>query len=71
MKQRLVSKVFGVMPSIGFSMYRRIPTKLAPLYLGEISHRFIHRYEELFPLIYKQLQQLTIEQINPILVHNG
>ena len=37
--------------------YRGIPKKFFHFYLAEISFRFNHRNEDLFPLIYKLLQQ--------------
>jgi len=49
-------------------MYRGMPSKLVHLYLGEVSYRFNHRHEELFPLVYGLLRRLNREKIKPILV---
>jgi transposase len=49
-------------------MYRGMPRKLAHVYLGEVSYRFNHRNEALFPLVHKLLRHLDMERIKPILV---
>lgn len=46
--------------------YRGVPQKFFPLYLGEISFRFNHRREDLFPLILKLLQQTPLTELKPI-----
>jgi len=46
-------------------MYRGFSSKLAHLYLGEVSYRFNHRDEALFPLVYKLLRRLPINVIDP------
>ena len=43
--------------------YRGVSQKFFHIYLGELSFRFNHRNEDLYPLIYKLLQQ-PIEVIN-------
>lgn len=50
--------------------YRGVPRKFFPLYLGEISFRFNHRENDLFPLIYKLLQSHTMDDIKRFLVRN-
>ena len=50
--------------------YRGVPHKLFHLYLGEVSYRFNHRHEPLFPLCHKLLKQLTMEEIDQILVRD-
>ena len=49
-------------------MYRGVPQKFFPLYLGELSFRFNHRNEDLFPLILKLLQQTPLTKISDNLV---
>lgn len=51
--------------------YRGVPQKLFHLYLGEVSYRFNHRGEALFPLVHGLLRHLTMEQINRILVQSN
>ncbi len=46
--------------------YRGVPKKFFHLYLGEISFRFNHRDEDLYPLIYKLLQHTNISEIKEI-----
>lgn len=41
-------------------MYRGVPRKFFHLYLGELSFRFNHRDEDLFPLILKLLRQTSL-----------
>jgi ISXO2-like transposase domain len=45
-------------------MYRGVPKKFFHLYLGELSFRFNHRDEDLYPLILKLLRQITLTQIS-------
>lgn len=51
-------------------LYRGVPKKFFPIYLGEISFRFNNREKDLFPIIYRLLQQKTIKEINQLLVRN-
>ena len=46
-------------------MYRGMPQKLAHLYLGEVSYRFNHRGESLFPLAYRLIRSLPMTEIDP------
>ena len=49
-------------------MYRGMPQKLVHLYLGEVSYRFNHRGEALFPLVNGLVRHLSMNEINRILV---
>ena len=49
-------------------MYRGMPEKTAHLYLGEVSYRFNHRAEPLFPLVHGLLRRLTPDKIKKIFV---
>ncbi len=44
--------------------YRGVPQKFFHFYLGEISFRFNHRNEDLFPLTLKLLQQTPVSAIS-------
>lgn len=46
--------------------YRGVPKKFFHLYLGEISFRFNHRHQDLFPLIDELLQRTTTAEISKI-----
>jgi len=48
--------------------YRGVPRKLFHLYLGEVSYRFNHRHEALFPLLHRLLIHLQMEKAGKILV---
>ena len=48
--------------------YRGVPRKLFHLYLGEVSYRFNHRRESLFPLLRRILMHLQMEKASKILV---
>ena len=50
--------------------YRGVPRKFFHLFLGEISFRFNHRHEDIFPLIYKMLRSTGYHEIQHILVRN-
>ena len=41
------------------------------LYLAEVCYRFNHRHENLQPLLYKLLKQISIQVLRPILVRKG
>lgn len=43
--------------------YRGVPQKFFHLYLAELSFRFNHRHEDLYPLIYKLLKQTNSNQL--------
>lgn len=45
-------------------MYRGVPRKFFHFYLAELSFRFNHRDQDLFPLIYKLLKQTNINQLH-------
>lgn len=47
-------------------MYRGVPEKFFHLYLGELSFRFNHRNEDLYPLVLKLLQRTPIREISTI-----
>jgi transposase len=49
-------------------LYRGVPRKNFPLFLGEISFRFNHRNEDIFPLIYKMLKATSYHDIQRFLV---
>ena len=51
--------------------YRGVPRKLFHLYLGEVSYRFNHRNEDIFPLLHRLLNNLTMEQITEKLVQTN
>lgn len=44
-------------------VYRGVPKKFFHLYLAELSFRFNHRDQDLFPLIYRLLKQTNINQL--------
>jgi len=48
--------------------YRGVPRKFFHIYLGEISFRFNHRDEDIFPLIYKLMKRVGYSEIQQILV---
>jgi transposase len=48
--------------------YRGVPRKFFHIYLGEISFRFNHRDEDIFPLIYKLMKRVDYSEIQQILV---
>jgi transposase len=48
--------------------YRGIHKKFFPIYLAELSYRFNHQDKDIFPLIYKLLQQYHINDFKNILV---
>lgn len=48
-------------------LYRGVPRQFFHLYLGEISFRFNHREEDLFPLVFRLLERLSLQDISPIL----
>ena len=50
--------------------YRGVPRKLFHLYLGEVSYRFNHRHESLFPLLHGLLRHLSKQKIDQILVRD-
>jgi len=50
--------------------YRGVPRKTFHLFLGEVSFRFNHRNEDIFPLIYKLMKRVGYHEIQPILVRN-
>ncbi len=50
--------------------YRGVSRKFFHLFLGEISFRFNHRNEDLFPRIYKLLKRTGYNEIKQILVRN-
>jgi len=43
--------------------YRGVPRKFFHVYLGEISFRFNHRREDLYPLIYKRLLHTEVKEL--------
>ena len=45
-------------------MYRGVSGKFFHFYLAELSFRFNHRDQDLFPLIYKLLKQTNINQLH-------
>jgi transposase len=51
--------------------YRGVPRKFIHLYLGEISFRFNHRDEDLMPCVLRLLKQVSITEIEPLLVRNS
>jgi transposase len=48
-------------------MYRGVPQKFVHLYLAELSFRFNHRQQDLFPLLHKLLCQTDVQRIIPLL----
>ncbi len=48
-------------------MYRGVPQKFVHLYLAELSYRFNHREQDLFPLLHKALRHTDNKEIEPIL----
>lgn len=48
-------------------MYRGVPQKFVHLYLAELSYRFNHREQDLFPMLHKALRQTDVAEIKPIL----
>lgn len=48
--------------------YRGVPKKFFHLFLGELSFRFNHRGQDLYPLIYKLLCQADAAQADELLV---
>jgi transposase len=52
-------------------MYRGVPRQYFHLYLAEVCYRFNHRHENLQPLLYKLLKQISIQELRPILVRKG
>jgi len=48
-------------------MYRGVPQKFVHLYLAELSYRFNHREQDLYPLLYKALKQTDSKEIEAIL----
>jgi transposase len=51
--------------------YRGVPCKFFHLYLGEVSFRFNHRDQDLFPLVLQLMKQVSITTIDPILVRSS
>ena len=51
--------------------YRGVPRKFFHLYLGEVSFRFNHRDEDLFPLVLRLMKRVSVTDIKPILVRNS
>lgn len=49
---------------------RGVPQKYLHFFLGEISYRFNHRDENLYPLIYNMLQDTEMHDIQQYLVRN-
>jgi len=47
---------------------RGIPQKLLPIYLGEISYRFNHRDQNLYPLIFRMLHKTEMKIIDQYLI---
>ena len=47
--------------------YRGVPQKFAHLYLAELSFRFNHRYQDLFPVLHKLLKQTAAAKVNQLL----
>jgi transposase len=45
-------------------MYRGVPQKFFHFYLAELSFRFNHRDQDLFPLIYKLLKQTNLKELH-------
>ncbi|WP_333689271.1 transposase [Methylococcus capsulatus] len=52
-------------------MYRGVPRQYFHLYLAEVCYRFNHRHENLQPLLYKLLKQISTQELRPILVRKG
>lgn len=52
-------------------MYRGVPRQYFHLYLAKVCYRFNHRHENLQPLLYKLLKQISIQELRPILVRKG
>ena len=52
-------------------MYRGIPQKFVHLYLAELSYRFNHRDQDLFPLLHKALRQTDNQEIKRLLVRSA
>ena len=48
--------------------YRGVPRKTFHLFLGEVSFRFNHRKEDIFPLIYRLLKRTGYNEIQQTLV---
>ncbi len=47
--------------------YRGVPQKFVHLYLAELSYRFNHREQDLYPLLHKALRHTDAQKIKPIL----
>jgi transposase len=52
-------------------MYRGVPQKFVHLYLAELSYRFNHRQQDLYPLLHKALSHTDCKEIEPILVRSA
>jgi len=48
--------------------YRGVPKKFFHLYLGEISYRFNHKHEDIFPLLLNRLKATSMNELQDILV---
>ncbi|HXF08305.1 MAG TPA: hypothetical protein VNK45_07260 [Candidatus Acidoferrales bacterium] len=55
----------------GLYRYRGVPCQSFHLYLAEVGYRFNHRHEDLQPLLYKLLRQISIHELRPLLVRKG
>jgi transposase len=51
--------------------YRGVPRQCFHLYLGEVCYRFNHRGQDLQPLLYTLMRQLSIQGIKPTLVRKA
>lgn len=51
--------------------YRGVPRKMFHLYLGEVSYRFNHRHEALFPLLRERIRRLTMAEIDAVMARDS
>jgi hypothetical protein len=49
----------------------QVPQKFVHLYLAELSYRFNHRDQDLFPLLHKALRHTDNEEIKRLLVRSA
>jgi transposase len=51
--------------------YRGVPRQYFHLYLAEVCYRYNHRNQDLKPLLFKLMKQISSQQLRRILVRNG
>ena len=52
-------------------MYRGVPQKFVHLYLAELSYRFNHREQDLYPLLHKAMRHTDCKEIETIVVRSA